>query len=570
MALTPKRILVPIDFSPASDCALDLASQLADPFKAEIHLLHVRSVIDNPTVSPDDLREVEKILAMSDGKAQQVLEKSATGIDVPTHCHIRRDVSPADAIIDAIEKHHCDLVIMGTFGRRGLRRLFVGSVAKEVTHRSPVPVVTTRGKTGRTFPPKKILVAYDSSEDSLNAVLLAATWAPLLSAEITLLHVMELEIYPGLYSHYAPSASHIKRVSRQCQEALVKVGMEQLGAVNHEIAVIHAHAAPGITEFASANTFDLVVLATRGLSRIAHALLGSVAERVTQLSEVPVLTVQKPPRASGETSPKKKGAFKRSKRATRDQDRPTPISVERSPDQTVIRFHDRESLAGADLGLIEGLWDILEDESDDPKSTVVVVAPPGLLGPANLERLLGGPRANNSLTAANIRARIIREENVIQRYIKAIRGLDSFVIGLAGGDIALHLAAPLLACDYRIVSPDTVFVNTTQTLPRAPFGCLPWLLAKKVGGAKTTQLLLDVPKLSAEDARALGLVNHVTSSARFEDEAFEVVERLASLPRSTLIGLKRCMTAATDDFHSYLSQEMALTEQLASAHWAVH
>ena len=126
----------------------------------------------------DDLDEVEHILAMSDAKIQETLEASVTGIDAPTHCHIVRGIAPADAIIKAIAEHHCDLVIMGTNGRRGLKRLMMGSVAKEVVHRSPVPVLTTREETGRTFPPKKILVAYDSSEDSLQAVRLAADWAP--------------------------------------------------------------------------------------------------------------------------------------------------------------------------------------------------------------------------------------------------------------------------------------------------------------------------------------------------------------------------------------------------------
>ena len=570
MALTPKHILVPIDFSPASDCALDLAKGLAGPFEAEVHLLHVRTTIDNPVVSSEDFDEVEQILAISDAKTRQTLEESAKEIDTPTHCHVKRGKAPANTILDAIDEYHCDLVIMGTNGRRGFKGLIVGSVAKEVVHRSPVPVLTTRTKVARSFPPKKILIAYDSSEDSLKAVLLAAEWARLFAAEVTLLHVMELETYSGLYSQYTPSESYLKRASQQCHEALAKVGGDHLDTVTHETAVIHAHPAFGITQFGSTNQFDLAVLATRGLSGIAHTLFGSVAERVTQLSEIPVLTVRDSPREPEEPVKKTKRftAFPRRRAANRDQ--PATLSVDRSPDRTVLRFHDREDLAGVDLGLIGGLWDILEDESKDPKSIVVMIAPPNMLSPRNLERLLGGPNAEDSLSAAQITGRIIREENVIQRFIKAVRGLNSFVVGVSSGDVAFQLAAPLFACDYRIVSPDTTFVNTTQTLPRAPLGCLPWLLARMVGGAKSTQLLLDVPRLSADDASALGLVNHVTTSARVEEEALEVADRLGSLPHATLIGLKRSMTASHDGFHSYLNQEMVLTEQLASPRWVEH
>jgi nucleotide-binding universal stress UspA family protein/enoyl-CoA hydratase/carnithine racemase len=570
MPHTPQRILVPTDFSPASDCALIFAKELAGPFKAEIHLLHVRTVVDNPIVSSEDLDEVERILAMSDAKTRETLEEYAAGIEVPTHCHIERGIAPADAIIKAIAEHHCDLVVMGTNGRRGLKRLMVGSVAKEVVHRSPVPVLTTREETGRAFSPQKILVAYDSSDDSLQAVLLAAEWASVLSAEITLIHAMEPITYPDFYSHYTLRENHLTRLGQQCHDALAAVGKEHLQNVTHETAVIYAQAAGGISEYASSHGFGLVVLATRGLSGIARALFGSVAERVTQISEVPVLTVREPSRAPTETPKKKKEksftTFPR--RSGAERDRPAQISVERSPDRTVLRLHGRESLAGTDLRLINGLWDFFEEETVDPKAILVVLAPPELLGPANLERLLGVAKSGEKLTSSEIRARIIREENVIQRYIKAVRRLDSFVIGVVSGEVALQLAAPLLACDYRIVSPDTTFVNTTQTLPRAPLGCLPWLLANLLGGAKATQLLLDVPRLSAADALALGLVNHVTAPDRLEEEAFEVAARLGSLPRATLMGLKRSMTASSDDFTTYLNHELALTEQLASPRWA--
>jgi len=568
MTLTPSNILVPIDFSRPSDSALALARELAGPFKAEIHLLHVRTVVDSPIVSPDDLDEVERILAMSDAKTQQTLESSTEGIDAPTHCHVRRGVSPSDAIIDAVSELDCGLVIMGTQGRRGLKGLLVGSVAKEVVQRSPVPVLTIRVEADHGFPPGKILVAYDSSDESLQAVLLAAEWARILSAEITLLHVMEPITYPDFYAHYTFRANHMKRLSERCHEALNEIGMEHLEAVSYDTAVVHAMPAEGIANVASAQGFDLVVLATRGLSGIAHALFGSVAERVTQISTVPVLSVRQPSRMPAPPSKKGKKITAFPQRRPSDRDHTSPISVEQSQGRTILRFLERDSLAGADLRLIDGLWEFLEDESCDPQSIVVVIAPPSLLDPANLERLFADPSRDHRTTAMEVSARIIREENVIQRFIQGVRGLNSFVVGVVDGDIALPLAAPLLACDYRIVSPRTTFVNTTQTLPRAPLGCLPWLLAKMVGGAKATQLLLDVPRLSADNALELGLVNHVTAPNRLEEEALEVADRLGSLPRATLVGLKRAMTASTDDFHTYSKQELDLTEQLASPHWA--
>lgn len=567
MALTPKRILVPTDFSPASDCAFHLASELAGPFEAEIQLLHVRTMIDNPVVSPEDLDEVERILAMSHAETQKVLEKSTTGIDVPTQCHVTRGTAPAEAILDAVSEYHCDLVIMGTNGRRGLKNLLVGSVAKEVVHRSPVPVLTTRAATGRASPPKKILVAFDSSEDSLRAVLLATEWARLLPAEVTLLHAVESVTYPSFYAHYTVDGKNLDEISTQCREALEEVAKEHLRAVTHETAVIHAQAADGITEFALSHDFDLVVLATRGLSGIAHTLFGSVAERVTQTSKVPVLTVREPPRAPGQKPKRAKKSTKTARRSQANRDRGPSFSVERTPERTVLRFHPRDSLAGADLGLLHGLWDFFEKERRAPSRVLVVLVPPGLLSPQSLERLLGGPDATASLTVTEISDRIIREENVIQRFIENVRELETFVVGVVDGEIAFQLAAPLLACDYRIISSGSVFVNTTQALPRAPLAGLPWLLTKLVGGAKASQLLLDVPRLSAGDAQELGLVTHVSEPDQLEVRALEVADRLGSLPRATLISLKRATIASSEDFQTYQQKELALTHHLASAYW---
>ena len=131
MACTPETILVPVDFSPPSTSALALARELAGPFGAELHLLHVRTVVDNPIVSPEDLDEVERILAMSDARTLELLEKSSDGIGSPTHCHVRRGVSPAEAVIDAVSELDCDLVVMGA-GKGIVSKSYIGDSIKAV------------------------------------------------------------------------------------------------------------------------------------------------------------------------------------------------------------------------------------------------------------------------------------------------------------------------------------------------------------------------------------------------------------------------------------------------------
>jgi len=242
---------------------------------------------------------------------------------------------------------------------------------------------------------------------------------------------------------------------------------------------------------------------------------------------------------------------------------PTAFSVERSASITVLRFNALDMLAWSDLGLAGELWDFFETEGRNPSPIVVMFAPPGLLDRRSLERLMRGSSDEETRTEWELGRRIVRVENMIHRFVDNVRGLNSFVVGAASGEVALRLAAPFFACDYHIAGSDSVFVNTTQDLPLAPLGCLPWLLTRMVGGAKTVQLLLDIPRLSAVDAYDLGLVNHVTAPDRFEEEVLEVAGRLASLPRSTTINLKRAMVASCEDLETYSEQERRWTEHNA-------
>ncbi len=244
-------------------------------------------------------------------------------------------------------------------------------------------------------------------------------------------------------------------------------------------------------------------------------------------------------------------------KSRRGHDQRKAFNVEWRQRITVVRFNSLDMLAWSELSLAGELFDFFESERSKPSPILVLLAPPGLLDRASLEKLLAGSSGEGVNNDLEFGRRIVRVENMIHRFIESVRGLNSFVVGAADGEIALRLAAPFFACDYHIVSSDSVFVNTMQDLPLVPFGCLPWVLTRMVGGAKTMQLLLDVPRLPANEARDIGLVNHVTASGRFEEEMLEVAGRLASLPQIALAGLKRAMVASCEDLGTYMDREIA-------------
>ncbi len=292
MTHIPKRILVPTDFSPSANRALPLAKKIAERFDAEIHLLHVRVLLDDPHVDSQTLDKIERVLSDWEPATRLALEEAGMDGLSPIHAHIERGIVAAEVILNAITEYDCDLVIMGTHGRRGLKRLLTGSVAQEVVHHSAVPVLTVRANADDPRLPQKILVAVDFSDTSLEAVQWAAAMAPVLDAKITLLHVVERQVYPDFYVLDSPLEERLKEVVSHCHRSLSDIAKEHLADVPSTTAVIQAHPAQGIASFAEENDHDLVVLATKGLSGLSHALLGSVAERVVRLSETPVLTVR--------------------------------------------------------------------------------------------------------------------------------------------------------------------------------------------------------------------------------------------------------------------------------------
>ncbi len=94
IAHIPTRILVPIDFSAASDRALSMAKEGADRFGAEIHLIHVRAAVDDPAIDTAILDEVEQILTVSESKTRLALEQAGEHGGARVHAHIKRGAHP--------------------------------------------------------------------------------------------------------------------------------------------------------------------------------------------------------------------------------------------------------------------------------------------------------------------------------------------------------------------------------------------------------------------------------------------------------------------------------------------
>ena len=143
-----KHILVALDESPQSAAGLDLAIALAQVVKATITLVHA---LDPATLatSADDAGSVSVMEIELDelqAAAKELVETTSArvrGAGLAVEATVRDGV-PAKVILDTAVRSNCDLIVMGTHGRHGIERFFVGSCAEAVLRESPIPVLLKR------------------------------------------------------------------------------------------------------------------------------------------------------------------------------------------------------------------------------------------------------------------------------------------------------------------------------------------------------------------------------------------------------------------------------------------
>ncbi len=144
-----RNILVATDFSSASRPAFRRALELASESGAALWIAHVASppapLSAEGFVLPRFYEDMNLAIRNDAQKRLRALLSRARKAGVRARSLILNGV-PHDALNRAARRHHADLIVMGTHGRTGVAKLFVGSVASRVVATSRCPVLTIRGR----------------------------------------------------------------------------------------------------------------------------------------------------------------------------------------------------------------------------------------------------------------------------------------------------------------------------------------------------------------------------------------------------------------------------------------
>ena len=138
-----RHILLPIDGSDLSLRAFALGLDMAKLCGAKVLAIHA--------VPPfHSIAYMMELLAASELNYSQQAVKSATGYleqakalanaaHVPCECHYAFGEHPYETILNAVDEHHCDLIVMASHGWHGLNKLILGSETQKVLSKSTIP-----------------------------------------------------------------------------------------------------------------------------------------------------------------------------------------------------------------------------------------------------------------------------------------------------------------------------------------------------------------------------------------------------------------------------------------------
>jgi nucleotide-binding universal stress UspA family protein len=145
----PSRILHPTDFSPASAGAFARALDEARTSDAELLVVHVLApvvpMVGDGYISPKAYEDLDRAARQHAQKQLDRLVARARKAGIRA-TPVLLEGSAAEQIVRAARSKRADVIVMGTHGRTGLARLFMGSVAERVIGTAPCPVLTVHGR----------------------------------------------------------------------------------------------------------------------------------------------------------------------------------------------------------------------------------------------------------------------------------------------------------------------------------------------------------------------------------------------------------------------------------------
>lgn len=286
--VTLQNVLFATDFSSSSEAALPYALSVVRAYDSQLYVAHVIRPDLFQLVPPEEADALHQSTRRHAEEQMAALLISGRLRDVPHQVLIRE--GPLWPItLQFIDDHRIDLVVVGTHGRTGARKLLLGSAAEEIFRLAPCPVLTVGPHVTTPPPPRarirRLLLATDFSSQSERA----ATYALSLAQEHQA-HIMMLHVVKDAADLSDRNRTVLKEFFTRRLQGLLPQGADLW--CEPEIRVEFGDPAESILSSALNEEADLLVLGIRRSGTFSGHLPPATAYKVVCQAHCPVLTVR--------------------------------------------------------------------------------------------------------------------------------------------------------------------------------------------------------------------------------------------------------------------------------------
>ena len=275
MSVFPERIVLAADGSEDAALATRAAVDLASRGGAELHVVHVWRDVPSPYAHAFIKHELHE-------QGQEILDaetaKIESGGGKVTESHLREG-RISDETLKLCEELDAGLLVLGSRGLGRVGRILMGSHSEEISHHARIPVMILR-QAEETWPPARVLIGDDYSEDARKAAELAAAIGDLFDVQATLVHS-----YP---SDLEASPEMMERVAEDYQRRATEMGT----ALGYQPETRLEAGDPAVVVLEAAQEAAdpaLVAVGSRGMDALGWMRLGSVSTKVVRAATGPVL-----------------------------------------------------------------------------------------------------------------------------------------------------------------------------------------------------------------------------------------------------------------------------------------
>jgi nucleotide-binding universal stress UspA family protein len=268
-----KKLIVPLDFSDLSKCALEMAIIYGNKYKSDIELVHV--------VNADDSRfgvKEDKLKADSENKLKEIAKEYKSKLhDDGKIDYIVKEGRIFEEVAEQAESHEDSAVFCSTHGESGWSERFIGSNTYRIIEGTIRPVFSI-GQSKMANPPKTIVMPIDVTRETREKVTIVASIAKKFGSKVHILKVTT-STSEGIHNTLKMYASQVAKYFDERN-------------IEHERSLIVGDNITDITiEYAKTVEADLIAIMTEQTKSLTNLLMGSYAHQMINNSPIPVLSV---------------------------------------------------------------------------------------------------------------------------------------------------------------------------------------------------------------------------------------------------------------------------------------